>query len=692
MTNFIPAGFQYYRAPTPKRECWDSDLKKLKADGYNVVKYWLQWRWNEPEEGKFYFDDIDELMDLAHKHDLKVVLNLILDVSPVWLSEKYADSGMISARGEKIEGFATEYRQIGGVPGPCLHHEGATALRMRFVEKCAERYRSHPALYIWDVWNEPELTAGIKRQPHVDDLVCYCPHSLKAFRAWLKEKYGKIQVLNECWGRNYLSFDYAEPSKRHGTVQDMVDWRLFFVDSITQDFLLRYGAVKKWDDAHSIMCHTVPLPLFNSISCCSNDFDIAKGADLVGNSVGSNPLAADILKSCAKGKTILNSEVHAAYGNTGNGCRVPTMNDMLKHIFIPLAHGSRGFMFWQYRPETLGLEAPCWGNVTLKGEDTNHNLYYKQINAFMKEHATEICASKPPKGEVGIYLDAANEIYTWNTFMDTEVFTSSVTGCYNLFYRNNYEIEFFNKESVEKREIFDYRAIYFPATFYFDSKLMEKLADYVKEGGTAIVEVGFGMVDGHTGYHADELPGCGFASTFKIRQTELYSTKMMDNSYDNKLHAVGKSERIECLYKGESCYGGRFFARYEGERASEVVATTTDGDPVATVISYGKGRVVLLSTLLAYGYDKYGGEAALSLLADIVGAPKASYRKEVPAGVRVDVVGDCFAVVDNTTDQVQEFTLPFCGEASFGDISVEKNKITLQKNKVGVIKIVHDKY
>ena len=34
-------------------------------------------------------------------------------------------------------------------------------------------YKDHPALYIWDLWNEPELTEGIYREPKMEDLLCY---------------------------------------------------------------------------------------------------------------------------------------------------------------------------------------------------------------------------------------------------------------------------------------------------------------------------------------------------------------------------------------------------------------------------------------------------------------------------------------------------------------------------------------
>src|SRR5256885_329647 len=75
-------GAQYYRAPTPERECWATDLAKMKDLGFTQVKYWVQWRWAHRAQDRFYWDDLDELMDLAAKNGIGVTLNTIMDVSP----------------------------------------------------------------------------------------------------------------------------------------------------------------------------------------------------------------------------------------------------------------------------------------------------------------------------------------------------------------------------------------------------------------------------------------------------------------------------------------------------------------------------------------------------------------------------------------------------------------------------------
>jgi len=74
---YIPFGSQYYRAPSPPPEDWERDLRNFARAGFTMVKYWVQWRWNNPGEEGFYFDDIDRLMDIASKNRLKIMLKTI---------------------------------------------------------------------------------------------------------------------------------------------------------------------------------------------------------------------------------------------------------------------------------------------------------------------------------------------------------------------------------------------------------------------------------------------------------------------------------------------------------------------------------------------------------------------------------------------------------------------------------------
>lgn len=659
MMNFLPVGFQYYRAPTPLQKNWASDLKKLREDGFNTVKYWLQWRWNEPEEGVFDFSDVDALMDLAAENGLKVVLNIILDVAPVWLFERFSDAHMITNSGEKLLPRATEYRQIGGAPGPCLHHPEATALRMRFVEQCAARYADHPALWVWDVWNEPELSVGIKREPLVPDLLCYCEHSIGRFRTWLEKKYGTISGLNARWGRNYRSFAQAEAPRRRGTTADMIDWRLFFNDTITEDYRLRVEAVKRFDGAHPVMCHTVPPPLFNGVSCCSDDFALGRIGDMFGNSVGSSALASNILRSAVRDKDIINSEVHAVYGSSLNGFHRPDFNDMLRHIFIPMTNGVKGWLFWQYRPEILGSESPAWGSVDLKGRDTPWHRDLKEILGFLKRHETLILADRPHRGKVGICLSKRSEIYSWIATHGTEVYDQSLQGVYSLLRRSNLSIEFFTDEELETCKLSGFELVWFPAAFCMTPEQTAAVADYTAQGGTAVFEAFAGMINLDTGLHEDTLPGCGLAELSGVELDSVFSTAMIENAYDWKLVMNVDSDEISMRMGEIPMKGAKYLLRYSYADA-EVLAEFSDGTPAVFRRKNGAGSVVQIATLFGAAYERYACEGNAALVERLIQSVRPDWKTGLPFGLRGDQVGGekGFLILENTLNRPISFRLP----------------------------------
>ena len=686
MMDFLPMGFQYYRAPTPLRKNWETDLKKIREDGFNTVKFWAQWRWNEPREGRYDFSDLDELMDLAADNGLKVVLNLILDVAPVWLFNKYPDAVMITNGGERMEPRATEYRQIGGVPGPCFHHRQATELRKRFVEACAAHFADHPALWVWDVWNEPELSVGLKREPKEADLLCYCPESIRAFREWLARKYGDIETLNTRWGRNYSSFGEVEPARRRGTTMDMIDWRMFFNQTLTEDFSMRIQAVKKFDLRHPVMCHTVPPPLFNGISCCSDDFAMGAIGDMFGNSVGSSALASNLLKSAAKGKTVINSEIHAVYGSSLNGFYHPDFNDMLRHIFVPMTNGVKGWLLWQYRPEILGSEAPAWGNVSLKGEDTPWNRDLKKIHAFLKQYEAVILKNCPKRGKAGIYLSKESEIYSWIATYGTEVYNQSLLGAYALLRQCNRDVEFFTDAELTEEGLGGFDFLCFPAAFCMTPEKVVVVEEFAKNGGTAMFEAFAGMIDLTTGMHADSLPGCGLTDVCGLELEAAYSSSIIDNAYNWKM--VSNSPEEILLYAGEEQLSGwKHLLRYRLGRA-EVLAEFTDRSPAIFSVPIGKGRMIHAATLFFSAYERYHNPANLRLMDEICpdrGIP--SWKKQLPLGLRGDCIGEGqgFIVLENTTVGKLEFSpIPGFEDDVFQCCEKSGDRWTLDRGKIAV--------
>lgn len=641
--DFFPTGFQYYRAPTPDRRFWEEDLKRMSEQGFNTVKYWVQWRWSERKEGVFDFSDLDELMDLAEKYGLKVVLNLILDVAPVWFTRRYPDADFVSLGGVPHRPMAINCRQIGGVPGPCVHHEKGTFYRERFVEETAKHFRNHPAMYLYDVWNEPNLNFKADRNSF-DSVICYCQNSVEEFKNWLRKKYGEIEKLNELWGKCYNDFDEAEPPRCTGMSNEFIDWRLFFVDSTTQDLKMRIRAIKKYDGEHRVMCHTVPYPIFSSVFNTTDDFALAAECDLFGNSVGSNAFAANMLVDSARGKDVINAEVHMVGGHAITGYCEPDCEDIQKHYLLPLARGIKGFLIWQYRPESLGDEAPCWGNVDYLGNDRKWQQDCIALSNIFSENKEVILNQKPRKARVAIFFEPKSEMFTYSMTNRTELFDEAVTGLYNYLYDCNKEIRFIREEDIEAENL-DFEAIYMVSAFWFRSSLAKKLEKYVQGGGTLVIEPLTAMHDEDTGRHAPVVPGCGIDVFAGVRQTSCY--------HKDKLKACEFSDpekqTFTVQYGGEKLTGKNFRACYQpifsDSSAAKPAAEFENGNAAIWECDCGKGKVITLGTSLSACYpakENYGFYKNIGSTED--------WKALFPAGVRADLITDGtegLLVVDN---------------------------------------------
>ena len=336
-------GVQYYRAPTPAPESWADDLKNIKANGFNTVKFWVQWGWTHRDENEFYFADIDRLMDLAYENGLKVTLNVIFDVAPVWIFEKYPESKMVLANGSIVEPNAEGHRQIGGFPGTCYNHEKSFEARMEFLRRTVERYKDHPAMHMWDIWNEPEQ-CGPHRYAKSPELPCFCDNCQAKFKKYLEAKYNTIDALNEKWGRCYRSFNDVQLPRDRYTFGDFIDFREFHLDTLTNEANSRIRLAKEIDKNHPVYLHVVPntSSIFNSLVGV-DDFELAKECDVFASTNFATPIWSVLTTSAGKGKTCYNVECHIGSGSTKMHQKQISIKDMAKDLLPQIGMGLRGF-------------------------------------------------------------------------------------------------------------------------------------------------------------------------------------------------------------------------------------------------------------------------------------------------------------------------------------------------------------
>jgi len=180
-------GAQYYRPPFPTQLEWERDLKNMKENGFNTIKLWAVWNWVEREPGAYYFDDLDAIIDLVERYNIKTVINFIPEGAPYWMYPQYPDSLYKTSKGQQITVGGPANLPSAGWPGFCWDSAPARRLMEAFIETTARHYATCDSVIAFDVWNEPHLEPMFD---YKNELLCYCDHSVEAFKLWYVGRHG----------------------------------------------------------------------------------------------------------------------------------------------------------------------------------------------------------------------------------------------------------------------------------------------------------------------------------------------------------------------------------------------------------------------------------------------------------------------------------------------------------------------
>ena len=669
-------GAQYYRAPTPEPECWEQDLRRMRELGFNAVKFWVQWRWSHREQERFYFDDVDRLMDLAAENELGVTLNTIFDVSPLWLFDLYPDAKQVDASGRTVEPYTVSHRQVGGHPGPCYRHERALEERRRFMLAAVDHFREHPAMSMWDVWNEPEQ-AFQARRPDMQTLVCYCDCCGRSFYEWLQRKYGSLDRLNGVWGRCYEAWEQVELPRGGGTVTDFVDWREFHLDTMTEEAKWRLDMTRTLDPDHPVYLHVVPNTMepFNAVTCV-DDFALAEHCDVFAATMNGGPVFPSQVLSAARGKICYNVESHVNFGSIGMHQRMLSREELLADFIPQVGLGVKGFLFWQYRSEVLGAESPAWGLVKLDGSDRPVTRAAREFWSTLRPHADALMKATPSAPQIGIWKSRKNEVFHLATNGSLDSLRQGVEGYIHLLHNHSYPFRMVSGRMLAEGELGDLKLLIMPACYYVTEDEATALDAWVRSGGVLLCEAHLAGYNGTTGRHSRRLPGCGLSESWGIVEEDSTSSFHLrlerTEAFEQSL-----PEDVRKALDGLGTSGGRFFPirltdgsyAWGAHRYAVLEGGTSEGcfdGERACIVStqVGEGFVLYAGTNLGEGASQ-GGDGLLSLLrrcADRAGlSPTMHASAELPGTVHVDVLSDDtgprFLAVVSQADRDQVLTL-----------------------------------
>jgi len=166
-------GCQVWLEPEETRERVDALFAEAANSGLGWIRIFLMWPWIEEKPGQWKFDVFDYAFDAAEKHGIRIKATLTANSGPWHI----------------------------GTPSLLHSHTGFLSPDQRepmrrYILQCVNRYKNHPALGQWILWNEP--TEGKERTAE----------SLKHWQTWLDDYYEHdIERLNRRWRTGYASFE-----------------------------------------------------------------------------------------------------------------------------------------------------------------------------------------------------------------------------------------------------------------------------------------------------------------------------------------------------------------------------------------------------------------------------------------------------------------------------------------------------
>jgi beta-galactosidase len=345
-------GTQYYRAPNPGPAEWARDLEQIRTLGFNTIKYWITWSWvHRPDDG-LDLSETDRLMDLAEQHGLKVVLNIILENAPYWLDSWFPEARYRAHDGTVVRLNAAINTPGGGWPGLCLDNPSVRERAAVVLKGVAERYRRHPALMGYDVWNEPHLEPTWY---YPDKLFCYCDASVTRFREWLERRFQDLDTLNRVWARRYSTWDEVYPPTAFEMYPDMLDWKRFWLENLAAWLKWKVELVQSRDDRHPVMTHVASSGYLGTLPVNVWDEWLLSGSVavfgtssfpkwLMNNDPAIHSFHLEIVRDAAQGKPFWQTELQGGHGRDIGHSRTlhPTPEEIRMWNWNVLTSGAKG--------------------------------------------------------------------------------------------------------------------------------------------------------------------------------------------------------------------------------------------------------------------------------------------------------------------------------------------------------------
>lgn len=625
---------QYYRAPFPLRRYWRDDFAKIRDSGIHAVQLWCLWGWIEAQPGQYDYSDYDELMGLADKAGLKVVLSTIAEIHPFWIHRLVPGSEMIDHMGNKVISTCRNEVNGGLTPGGCFDHPRVAELMAGFLTDIAGRYASASHLLGWDAWNETRWSV------QSDGRVCYCPNTLREFRGWLDQRHGGLAGLNDAWQRRYVSWEDVFPGKAPARpYTETMEFLRFLSDRAGRHMALRYQALRAGDPGHTISAHCAG-PSTHSTGggseqalCRGNDWQHADSLDGYGCShfpfwgegfdEAGFGVRVEAVRSANQGKILWVSELHGGSARDGVVAhRSVEAGPQQRWVANGMARGAKAVIFWCWRDEVFGNESSGFGLDGWDGLAAQRLAAMRRTAAFIDRHNDLIEDYKPDAPRIGVLFVPDNYYLKYAAVNSADEAGDGVVGYAMALERLCLPYEVVEAEHLDVLETLE--VLFLPWALVLPPKTQEAILRFLQRGGRILTEA-----------ETDGFNGLGF---YRYPNERPFMQALGLQDLGRRQMRAGTLLQVRLGRHDIAVPADNFLTPLKPGAGAEVLAVSDTQEPLLVRQTVGQGAAYVAGTFLGRAYKQARSEGFEQLLEHVC-LDAGVHRDFEISGIEGDMAG-----------------------------------------------------
>ncbi|NNN31099.1 beta-galactosidase [Streptomyces sp. S3(2020)] len=470
------------------REVWEEDVRLMREAGVNVVSVAIfSWARLQPTADTWDFGWLDEVMDLLHAGGIGVDLATATASPPPWLTTAHPEILPVTATGETLWPGARQHWR----PTSPVFREHA----LRLVHEMATRYADHPALVAWHVSNELGC----------HNIYDYSDDAARAFREWLRARYGTLEALNHAWGTAFWSQRYSDwqqilPPRlaaSHPNPTQQLDFKRFSSDALKDYLRAERDLLKEITPDVPVTTNFMVMGETKGM----NYADWAEEIDFVSNDHYVHPgpqsrdelsFSANLTSGIAGGRPwfLMEHSTSAVNWQPVNVAKRP--GELARDSLLHVAHGADAVCYFQWRQSAAGAEKYHSAMVPHAGADSELFRAVAELGATLKALAP-VAGSTRENAKVGIVFD-------WDSWWASEQ-DSHPTSLLNYrqegldWYSALLALGVRADLITTKTDFARYDVLITPVLHVIPAELAKELTRYAEQGGHLVTTYFSGVVD-----------------------------------------------------------------------------------------------------------------------------------------------------------------------------------------------------